>query len=372
MLIMIFSMTTWRFLWQRSHHLASRLAKRGFDVVYFQRPIFLSPIEFIRAYREHNFFLERRVAERITVVNLFLPNLTWRFRFASEKFGLVAFKVELRFLRIKPNVAIFQSLGYAFLLDTLRSMKVKIIYDCIDEVSVFYSPVEASKEREIIEKSSLVFVVSRRLREKVSKLNSKCVYVPNAVDFEHFYSATQIKEKPQDVRNLKHPIVGFYGYIFDWTDIDLICKLAQAHPDYSILLVGPVRFGMGELEKHPNITMLGTRDYKVLPQYLSMMDVCLIPFKLNKLTLSSNPIKLYEYLAAGKPVVSTALPEVCENASEFVMIAHDHDDFIKKVEKAVNEIKSEDKEMLLRRIDFARRNSWEKRIETIEELIRNV
>jgi len=372
MRIMIFSMVPWTFLWSRSQQIVSGLARRGFDIVYFQSPIYLSPSEFIRTYREGNFFLRRKIAEKISVVNLFLPNLTWRFRFVSEKIGFLTFKIYLRCLGSKPDIAIFYSLWYIFLLDTLKSMKVKILYDCVDEISVFYTPLEALKEKDLIKKSHLVLVVSRKLFEKVSKINSNCVYVPNAVDFDHFYSATKNKEKPQDVKNLQHPIVGFYGYIYDWIDIDLICKLADLHPDYSILLVGPVRFGLSKLEKYLNITMLGTRKYEVLPRYLSSMDVCLIPFKISKLTLSSNPIKLYEYLAAGKPVVSTALPEVYENASQFVLIAQNHADFIEKVEKAIKEAKCEDKDTILRRIDFARNNSWEKRVDTIVKLLRNM
>jgi len=98
----------------------------------------------------------------------------------------------------------------------------------------------------------------------------------------------------------------------------------------------------------------------------------LIPFKINRLTLASNPIKLYEYLSAGKPVVSTALPEVCENASDLVYIARDEEDFVRKVEEAVKEAESPNKELIMRRINFAKENSWEKRIETIEKLLQSI
>jgi glycosyltransferase involved in cell wall biosynthesis len=149
--------------------------------------------------------------------------------------------------------------------------------------------------------------------------------------------------------------------------------LAELHPDYSILIVGPVRHGLDKLKEHANIVMVGHKKFAVLPQYLACMDVCLIPFKLDKLTLASNPIKLYEYLAAGKPVVSTELPEVCNNVSEIVYIGKDDDDFIKKVEEAVSETeKTENEAAILRRINFAKDNSWEKRIDTIEKLLRNV
>jgi len=100
------------------------------------------------------------------------------------------------------------------------------------------------------------------------------------------------------------------------------------------------------------------------------MDVCLIPFKLNKLTLASNPIKIYEYLAAGKQVVSTALPEICENFSGIVKIAEDDDDFLRKVEESVIEsIKPKENDVISKRIDLAKANSWEKRVDIIEKLL---
>jgi glycosyltransferase involved in cell wall biosynthesis len=200
--------------------------------------------------------------------------------------------------------------------------------------------------------------------------NKNCFYLPNAADFEHFHSAVQVKQRPKEIESLSRPIIGFIGAIFDWIDIDLICKLAKLHPNYSILLVGPVNYGLKKLRKHSNIVMVGAKQYKILPQYLSCMDVCLLPFKINKLTMASNPIKLYEYLAAGKPVVSTALPEVCGNASDIVYIGENNEDFIKKVEEAVSENKKpENEDAILKRINFAKNNSWEKRIETFEKLI---
>jgi glycosyltransferase involved in cell wall biosynthesis len=174
------------------------------------------------------------------------------------------------------------------------------------------------------------------------------------------------------MEDLKNPIVGFIGAIYDWIDIDLICKLAEAHPDYSILLVGPVNFGKNDLAKHSNILMVGTKRYETLPQYLSYMDVCLIPFKINKLTLASNPIKLYEYLAAGKPVVSTALPEVVNNASHVVLIGKDHADFIQKVEGVVNATPKDDESAKAKRVEFANNNSWDERVQSIKKLLENL
>jgi glycosyltransferase involved in cell wall biosynthesis len=152
--------------------------------------------------------------------------------------------------------------------------------------------------------------------------------------------------------------------------VDLICSIAERHPEYSILLVGPVANGFGKLKQHQNITMVGTKNYSVLPQYMTCMDVCLIPFNINRVTLAANPIKMYEYLAAGKPVVSTALPEVCNNAAHVVKIAQDESDFIKKVEQTLSEAENDEERLRIReRISFAKNNSWQKRVEEIAALL---
>lgn len=314
--------------------------------------------------------------KNLRVANLFAPPRGGKLELFTEKFSLLIFRAYLKRFNFKPDVVFFYHPLDVFLVDTLKSMGVKILYDCVDEHSAFPGVTNVSgvleAEEILIAKSFIVIATSKTLCERISKANSNCFYVPNAADFEHFNNAIYSTQMPREVECLKHPVIGFIGAIWDWINIDLVCKLAELHPDYSILLVGPVYFGLDKLKKYTNIFAVGIKKYELLPQYLSCMDVCLIPFKIDKLTLASNPIKLYEYLAAGKPVVSTALPEVCENASQFVMIAQNDADFIKKVEKAVNETKCENKEAIFRRIDFARNNSWEKRIDTIEKLLMNI
>jgi len=373
--VMIVSSMPWGFLWQRPQQIASRLANRGFNVVYFHSCLDLSPIFLIRLFREKSFFVIKRVNANLRVVNLFVPPFRGKLRFFTEKLGVIFFKTYIKFFDLKPSVALFYHPRDVFLVGCLESMSVKIVYDCVDDYSAFPGVGDPftvlNDEWQLVKKSSVVIVASKMLHERISKANSNCILVSNGADFKHFNRAVNFKEKPSEIKNLNHPIVGFIGAIWDWIDINLICKLAELHPEYSILLVGPVYYGGEKLRRFSNIFAIGHKPYEVLPQYLACMDVCLIPFKINRLTLASNPIKLYEYLAAGKPVVSTALPEVCENASDLVYIARDEEDFIRKVEEAVKEAESPNKELVMRRINFAKENSWEKRIETIEKLLRN-
>jgi glycosyltransferase involved in cell wall biosynthesis len=373
--ILFFSIVPWKFLWSRPQQIVSRLVDRGHNIIFFQNPMYLDPSTLSRNYKENGVFLIKKIRKNLYIINFLLPPFLGKLDFVAKRMGLIIFKLCLKCLHFKPDVAIFYSYPYIFLLHSLKAMHVKTLYDCPDEFSEF-SDVNALKvlkvEEEAFRNCSVIIAVSKKLHSKIRKFNSNCFYIPNAADFKHFNRAMQIIEKPFDIINLKRPIIGFIGTIYDWIDVDLICKLARLHPEYSILLVGPIRYGFDRLKKYSNIKLTGSKPYAVLPRYLACMDVCLIPFKINRLTLASNPIKLYEYLAAGKPVVSTALPEVCENASGLVYIAKDSEDFIRKVEKAVKEAESPNRELIMRRIKFAKENSWEKRIETIEKLLQSI
>jgi glycosyltransferase involved in cell wall biosynthesis len=364
-------------IWGRPQQIALRLARDGHVILYLQGPIYLdrrAPALILSG----NLFLRKRIASQLSAVNMFLPPFQGKLKFFADSLQVLILKLYLRSLRFKPEVAIFYGIEHVSILHTLRSMGTKILYDCVDELSGFSGVVDVARvlreEKDLVTNSSIVIVTSQALLQKLSKLNSNCYYVPNGADVTHFLKATKASEKIPEIDHLRHPIIGYIGHIADWCDVDLVCRLAELHPEYSVLIVGPVSARSGGLEKfkrHPNITLVGVKKYEVLPKYLAYMDVCLIPFKINRLTLAVNPVKLYEYLAAGKPVVSTALPEVCNNASEFVYVGKNREDFIRKVEEAVEEPKKPGYEaMVAGRVRFAEDNSWEKRIDVFERLLR--
>jgi hypothetical protein len=306
---------------------------------------------------------------------MFLPLQKEKLKPVNDALQVSILKLLLSYLHFKPDVAIFYGNGYVSLLCTLKSMGTKIIYDCIDEISGFSEVDDVTRalreEKDLVTNSSSVIVTSQALCQKFSKLNSNCVYIPNGADVTHFLNSAKVSETVQELEHLQHPIIGYHGAVFDWFDVDLVCRLAELHPEYSVLIVGPINFGLEKFKQHPNITLVGAKKYEILPKYLAYMDVCLIPFKINKLTLAVNPIKLYEYLAAGKPVVSTPLPEVSKNASEFVYVGKDADDFIRKVEEAVDECgKPEHDDLVARRIRFAENSTWDKRVEAFETTIK--
>lgn len=362
-------------LWERPQQIASRLSRNGHAVLYIQGPFYLD--SFQRTITSESLFLTRKINRRLTAVNMFLPPLQGKLKIVNRAFQVSLLKLILSSLHFKPDVAIFYGNAYVPLLPTLRSMGTKIIYDCVDEISGFSDLNDVARalreEKDLVINSSSVIVTSQALRRKFSKLNSNCVYIPNGADVAHFFNSGKVSETVPELEHLRHPIIGYHGAVSDWFDVELVCRLAELHPEYSVLIVGPVNVGLEKFRQHPNITLVGAKKYEILPKYLAYMDVCLIPFKINKLTLAVNPIKLYEYLAAGKPVVSTPLPEVSNNASEFVYVGKDAEDFIRKVEEAVKERDKPDcEDLVAKRISFAEVSSWDKRVEAFETSIKQV
>jgi O-antigen biosynthesis protein len=374
--IAILSSIPWSFLWQRPQHIASLLAKKGHKVVYYDTPTYLSISSYLEKTR-NNKSVEIEEVGNVSVVRISLPNLQGTFAPFKNILFKRAFKSSLETVDFHPDVSIFYSLHFVPLIKTLDGMDSKITYDCVDD-SLSFPEFATSKykvaEIELIKSSSVCIATSKFLVDKVTQFNPRCTYLPNAMDFEHFYSVVKGDKSNinPEVSSLKHPVIGFIGAVFDWIDVDLICKLAELHHEYTILLVGPVNHAKEKLDFHPNIVMIGTKPYETLPSYLSNIDVCLIPFKINSITLASNPIKMYEYLAAGKPVVSTALPEVVRNASRIVYIGKDDEDFVRKVEAAVKESNSKNEAAVIERLEFAKNNSWESRVEIIEQLLKEV
>jgi len=372
---LILSSLHWAFLRQRPQHVALKLVERGHSVVYFDTPEYVSSGVLLDKMRKNQLVEILKINANLSIVRLYLPEFRGIFAAIKNLIFKRAFKFALKQLAFHPNASIFYSLHFVPLIGILRSLNSKIAYDCVDDIlsfPEFATSKYRAAEIELIKSSSACIATSRILCDKITRYSSTCVYLPNAMDFEHFNSSMKMLAFNTDpkVSALKHPVLGFIGAVFDWIDVDLICKLAQIHPDYSVLLVGPVDYGKEKLEAFANIVMVGKKPYESLPSYLSLIDVCLIPFKLNKITLASNPIKMYEYLAGGKPVVSTALPEVIRNASDIVAIGNDDSDFIAKVETAVKEnIELKNNSIIERRLSFARNNSWESRVDVIEKLL---
>jgi glycosyltransferase involved in cell wall biosynthesis len=217
--------------------------------------------------------------------------------------------------------------------------------------------------------ADVVFATANSLVEQHRPINPEIHLASHGVGYEHFAkSLDESTPLAADIANLPRPIIGFFGLLHHWIDQALILKLAERHEDWSIVLVGHSDCDVSRLEACSNIHVLGGRDYATLPQYCRGFDVGIIPFEVSELTHHVNPIKLREYLAAGLPVVSTALPEVTHYA-DLCTVAYTHAEFIAGVEAAVA---SDSLDKRMQRSDSMKTERWQDTVARVGEHVARV
>lgn len=233
----------------------------------------------------------------------------------------------------------------------------RVVYDCMDLHEGFdnFASELLQSERSLLEKADLVVTTSTWLDEIAARHTQRRTIVRNAGEYHHFNEApAETYSDPQGRR-----IIGYYGAIAEWFDVELVRKVADSFPDCVIVLIGADTVNAKEkLKQAPNVQLLGEVPYDRLPFYLHAFDVCLLPFQVVPLTLATNPVKAYEYLSAGKPVVSVDLPEM-RQFGDLVYVAQSHTHFIDSVRVALNENTQSD--LLPRRQSFAKGQTWEHR-----------
>ncbi len=242
----------------------------------------------------------------------------------------------------------------------------RVVYYCVDEYSQFsgYDVAETlAAEKRLAGRADLVITTSQVLYDAKRPLNENVVLVTHGVDCEHFARATSADTTlPSDIRDLPRPILGFWGLIQDWLDVELLAAVARARPDWSMVLIGEAATDVTELSREPNVHLLGRRKYDELPAYAAGFDVGMIPFRVNALTRAVNPIKLREYLSAGLPVVSTALPEV-RRYGELVQVVEDAASFVRTCERVL--VDGAEHDAVLHRQSVMRGETWRAKVAEI-------
>jgi glycosyltransferase involved in cell wall biosynthesis len=244
-----------------------------------------------------------------------------------------------------------------------------VIYHCVDEFSKFTGTDEAAilgMERSLMEKADMVVVSSSRLYETKHRYNPNTFLVTHGVDVAHFRSAClPAIESPADCAQLKGPVIGFFGLLADWVDLEVVRYAASARPQWSFLLIGEIQTDTSALRELSNVHLLGRRSYQSLPAYCAAFDVAILPFVVNELTVAANPLKLREYLAAGLPVVATPLPEVLK-LSALVRMARTPAEFLNQIEALLNEGKAGPDPAVSALME---RESWDQKVEELSGII---
>ncbi len=274
--------------------------------------------------------------------------LRWQVKRAMRRLG---FSRPVNFIFNPPAALIAGALG-----------EDKLIYYCVDEHLAFTGVAAdslARMEERLCRMADLVIVTAERLYESKARFNAHTRLIRHGVDFQHFCRALeQSTEIPEEIAGLPRPVIGFHGLIADWVDVELLAHIAGNFSEGSLALVGKTTTDVSRLERLPNVHLLGRKPYADLPAYCKGFDVALNPFRINELTLNSNPLKVREYLAAGLPVVSTPVPEVIR--LKHCRIADGPDEFAREIRQALD-----DPGPSLARSELMRAESWEAKVDEL-------
>ncbi len=341
----------WDFVYQRPQHLLSRCAKER-RVFFVEEPIFGN---------ESVVWLD--VSQREDGVHVAVPRLPATFRDNAAKVESAQQSLIDQLIQdegIDDYILWYYTpMAMAF---TRHLQPHAIVYDCMDELSAFKNAPHALKEREaeLFRRADLVFTGGQSLYEAKRSQHPRVYAFPSSIDTAHFKEARDIAHDPADQREIPYPRMGYCGVIDERLDLELIDGAAEARPDWQFVMIGPVvKIDPATLPHRHNIHYLGGKNYKELPAYLSGWDVGLMPFARNESTRFISPTKTPEYLAAGKPVVSTSIRDVVRpyGQQQMVHIADTVVDFVAAIETALREDASE----RLTRVDaFLGQNSWNK------------
>ncbi len=363
--VLVWGVIDWHFRFQRPQHLAREMAKRGHRVVYVS-PHFVDDAK-------PGFVAEQIGGEGdIRVVRL---QARGRLVIYEGAFGEAALE------QLRQSVG--EMLGWVGEREVISIVdhptwhglarmipNGRVVYDCMDNHHGFSESGDglAVMEQRLIREADLVVTSSHWLESMAKKDNARVMLIRNGCEYEHFSQAPD--EVFCDAGGRR--IIGYFGAMADWFDADLVRKVAERFPEHLVLLIGADTAGVeGVLSGCPNVWFTGEVPYGELPRYLHAMDVCLIPFLINDLTEATNPVKVYEYLAAGKPVVTTDLPELREeNLDGLVYRAESHEAFLEGLGTAVRE--SADAVIRTRRRDFAAGQTWTHRGTELDRAIEEI
>ena len=363
--LIVHSHLRWDFVWQRPQQILSRLG-RNRSVLYVEEPVFADGAG------DGSLDVTRPTPGVYRVVPLLLSDLRKSYDAAAMhvrtlltdligESGMLAGKFDDAvqwFYTPMPAPIMVGSLG-----------ECAIVYDCMDELSQFrFAPADlGARERQLMASADVVFTGGRRLYEAKARHHENVHFFGCGVDSDHFGLARHPETAvPADVAGLPKPVFGYFGVVDERLDYDLIARLADAFPTGSVVFVGPLaKVDPLELPRRSNIHWLGQRPYDALPQYVKGFDVCLMPFALTEATEFINPTKTLEYMAAGKPIVSTAVADVVRNFAPIVRVAESVDAFVRQSEDAL----APDPDRTAQGIALAHASSWESIVASMDRLV---
>jgi len=344
----------WDFVWQRPQQIFSRLAA-DHDVLFIEEPLYHEAAPLLQITEPYSGVI--RVVPLLTAGGNIDVDEQCQFILPLLEQALVdhprlaeRFEAPVQWFYSPMTAPSFAG----------RFAARSIVYDCMDELANFrFAPPDiADRERFLLSKADVVFTGGFKLFQSKSRYHGNVHFFGCGVDTKH-YGKARLPETalPEDVAHLAKPIFGYFGVIDERIDYELLAALACGLPDASIVMVGPLaKVERQMLPDSPNIHWIGQRSYDELPALVKAFDVCLMPFALNESTQFINPTKTLEYMAAGKPIVSTAVPDVVHNFTPIVSIARSPDEFVVAVKRAYQRPPAD---LIAQGIERANAASWD-------------
>jgi UDP-galactopyranose mutase len=360
--LVCFSHLRWGFVFQRPNHLLSRFSKHQ-RVFFIEEPVFHDGDDklHIENYNDNLYVVTPHIKSGLSAEDVltrqqkFITNLITNMKI-NRFFSWYYTPMALPFTEnLNPEL---------------------VIYDCMDELSAFkFAPPQLTQlEKDLFSKADVVFTGGHSIYESKKNQHHNIHPFPSSIDKHHFGSARSFKGDPEDQKDIPHPRFGFFGVVDERFDIELLDNVARERPDWHFIILGPiVKIDPATLPHYANVHYLGGKKYEELPAYISGWDIATIPFAMNESTRFISPTKTPEYLAAGKPVISTPIRDVVSpyGDSKLVYIVKNAKEFISAAEK---ELDKKRKGSWLKKVDeFLLYNSWDRTwgqmVRTIEETL---
>jgi glycosyltransferase involved in cell wall biosynthesis len=357
--IICFSHLRWNFVYQRPQHLLSRFAKEN-RVFFFEEPVF-------DCMEKPFYSIKEDMPNLFVVVPHLIPG-------QAESEIVLAQKTMVDILIEDMNIEQYKIWYYSPMAlafsDHLETDLV--VFDCMDELSAFKfaPPALLENENKLLKKADLVFTGGHSLYEAKKNRHPNIHTMQSAIDKEHFYPARSRMADPADQARIPFPRLGFYGVIDERFDLALVEKMASLKPAWQFIFIGPVvKIDPGQLPVNKNIHYLGGKNYRELPAYISNWDICIMPFAINESTRYISPTKTPEFLAAGKPVISSAITDVVNpyGINNLVHIKETAEGFI---ESAAKELAKVNRTVWPGQVDhFLSDISWDKTFRKMKSLM---
>ncbi|MFP5439015.1 MAG: glycosyltransferase [Bacteroidia bacterium] len=346
--LVVFCHLRWDFVYQRPQHIISRLAKK-IKILLIEEPwhrpgqtgSLLIPVS-------QNLHVLQPNVHQIAEIVAILPEYTG----------------------MEVPIGWFYSASFLTLLDYFKFETV--VYDCMDELSLFKGAPESLvvQERNLMLRADIVFTGGKSLYESKVKHHDNVYCFPSSVDREHFAGALNGIAVPDDIASVRGPIVGYFGVIDERIDLGLLNEVASIRPEINFVMIGPLaKIGEHDLPRQQNIHYLGMKNYQELPGYIKAFDIAMMPFALNDATKYISPTKTLEYMAAGKPIISTAIHDVVRDYSGDVAIVASAGEFSRAIDTAL----AQDAKSALPSAynDILEKTSWDHTVKKMQEIIKN-